>query len=230
MSEKSYSIAKEKFKRDIGEIIAKVNVGGTNVLTIEVLGELIYLLGIYKILFNEKHRAHSRLTSGPISCDNSCNHSDTFLLRQAKENEFHINLWKFLTNSEYVSASIVKDMLLLLFDSGSTSLKILSNQLNCIINLSILVLLTTNPYAPKKGIDYDEIWSSAQVITAFKELKASPFLISNTNLLREKEKKVMNFYPFAPSINSKSQVLDEMQLKKYDLPFDELSNELSIIS
>eukprot|EP00826_Nyctotherus_ovalis_P003981 TRINITY_DN10827_c0_g3_i3.p1 TRINITY_DN10827_c0_g3~~TRINITY_DN10827_c0_g3_i3.p1 ORF type:complete len:335 (-),score=37.12 TRINITY_DN10827_c0_g3_i3:358-1362(-) len=216
MSERSYAIAKQRFKRDISKVIDKVDVATTGLLTFDTLGELMHLLSIYKILYNDKHGIHSKPTSTVIACDN-CNHSEPFLIRQAKENNFHINLWKFLTNGEHAKVDVVKEMLLLMFDSGNSSLGVLAMQLDS--------LSENNPYAPKKGRDYDELWTSSQLITAFKELNASPFLISN--LLRGKEisKDIFNYYPFAPSINSKSQILDEQQLRKYSSqPFDELSN------
>lgn len=197
-------------------MIEKVDVGTTGLLTFDGLGELMHLLSIYKILYNDKHGVHSKPTSAAIACDN-CSHSEPFLMRQAKENNFHINLWKFLTNGEYAKVGVVERLLLLMFDSGNSSLAALAVQLDS--------LSESNPYAPKKGRDYDELWTSSQLVAAFKELNASPFLISNLLKGKEIKKGTFDNYPFAPSINSRSQVLDEMQLRKYSgQPFDELSN------
>ena len=135
ISGKSFGIAKTKFKRDLEGIIGKIDKANTRKLNFNMIGELMHLLGIYKILYNEKHGIHSRPTTSKIKCDELCNHSSAFLLRQRKENEFHFNFWKLLTitNDEYVETSIIISLFSLIYDSTNISQTALINQIDCII-------------------------------------------------------------------------------------------------
>ena len=98
-----------------------------------MLGQFMQLTGIYKILYNKKYGIHSKPSTGVITCGSECNHSEAFLVRQGKENDFHMNLWKMLNISftEYISSELLKELLMILYDSNSVPAAILAEQIEC---------------------------------------------------------------------------------------------------
>ena len=117
--------------KDLNAIVSQVDVRGRRKFSFEMLGTFMQKLGVYKILYNEKHKAHNKPTLGEIKCDDTCCHSREFLMRQYRENEFHYNLWRKLniTGSEYISTELLKELLVLLYEANYMSMAVLAERI-----------------------------------------------------------------------------------------------------
>jgi len=118
MSEKSYTIARSRLEKDMSVLISQIDKKNWKQFTFDMLGQFMQLVGVYKILYNPKFGLHSKPSTGKIKCGETCKHSDAFLGRQHKENDFHFNLWKILNISytEYISTELLKELMMLLYD------------------------------------------------------------------------------------------------------------------
>ena len=165
------------------------------------LGELMVMLEVYKILYNRKYTGCAKAFIGESRCIDKCSHSRSFLLRQEKEYEFHIKFWNTLCrpSDEYIPTELLKSILILIYGSSFTPPIILMDQIDSLISLHVR---------------NNQSFTAHQLIIHFKQLNPAPFFSIKAILLKSKLSEPST-YNFSPSINSKSQALDEIRLKKY---------------
>eukprot|EP00826_Nyctotherus_ovalis_P039857 TRINITY_DN3865_c0_g1_i2.p1 TRINITY_DN3865_c0_g1~~TRINITY_DN3865_c0_g1_i2.p1 ORF type:complete len:252 (+),score=35.24 TRINITY_DN3865_c0_g1_i2:893-1648(+) len=173
------------------------------------------ILEIYKILYNAEYGNCSVPFNEESKCKDTCDHSKAFLAQQKRESEFHSKLWHLLSvsNSEYIPANLLKDILVQLYSSSFTPNIILIDQIKAAIR-------------SHKDSEYFEADSAvAQLLVSFKELNPAPFFVIKAFLLKPRKPVKAEVYSFSPSINPKSQALDEKHLRKYiDLSFNANEN------
>ena len=122
-------MAKSKLEKDIDEIINKVDIRRSKLLNCEMLGELMQLMGVYKILYNKMYYPNNNEIKGINQT------SKIFELRKEKEHEFHNNFWSFIntSNADSVSSSLIKSLIILFHDSLSVPPSVLCNKMDGMI-------------------------------------------------------------------------------------------------
>lgn len=122
MCDRSNKIAKDKMERDITSIILQIDTKNTKKLTYDMIGKILYIMGVFKVSYNGKY---DELPS------NDCN--KMYYLKTQKEKVFHEKLWRILRarQNEYVTTEKLKDALLILYESYHVPISILAENLTC---------------------------------------------------------------------------------------------------
>lgn len=89
-----------------------------------MLGNFMYLAGVYKILYNPDYHVKCK-PDGEVICRDKEKWAKPYFLRKDKELEFHINLWRILkrSNMEFIDCVILLELLILLFDTSQEPIK-----------------------------------------------------------------------------------------------------------
>eukprot|EP00826_Nyctotherus_ovalis_P022486 TRINITY_DN17422_c0_g2_i1.p3 TRINITY_DN17422_c0_g2~~TRINITY_DN17422_c0_g2_i1.p3 ORF type:complete len:110 (-),score=4.90 TRINITY_DN17422_c0_g2_i1:45-374(-) len=88
-----------------------------------MIGRVLFIMGVFKVLYNEKYAQSNDFST-------SCS-SISFSLKSNKERAFHENVWAMLKSplGDYVQVNLLKDVLLVLYDSHYIAISILSDKL-----------------------------------------------------------------------------------------------------
>ena len=143
VSEVSFNIAKRKLEKAIEEVLTYVIKNKNNKMTLDMIGEFMRIIEVYKILYNPKFIESSKAVLLRSKINNK---AQSVLSRQEFEKEFHINLWKKLNpcGNEFISAQLFKKLILLLYDSNYVQIDSLSEQLDSIVYIYLDLITSYN--------------------------------------------------------------------------------------
>lgn len=202
MSERSHRIARRRIEKDILFIISQVDTESTFKLSFDMVGRILFIMGVFKVLYNEKY---AQSNDSSTSCS-----SISFNIKSNKERVFHESLWAMLKSplGDFVQVSLLKDVLLVLYDSHYIAASILSDKLKST--------------APDKHIEMLERHDNSAcdiLVSGFKELCNEPFYASVSSWLRSNEVRRLQFagHCFSPAIDSRSRAIDERRIRAYVL-------------
>ncbi len=139
--------------------------------TFDSLGQFMYCIGIYKILFNPSYLVKLGI-NGEIESTDPRYKSEKFTVRLSKEAEFHTHFWDLLNRTKLpmVDSELVIELVLILFDLGG-------NELDDLVS-SIEQLLAA---AYKEYRVFEEVktvapqWTAKELVKAFKALNEAKY-------------------------------------------------------
>jgi len=194
-------MARSKLERDINRIVSYIDPTNQAILTFDMLGNLMYSIGIYKILYNPLYHILCRPDGDFIFRTQPLYHSH-FYYRKDKELEFHVNVWRLLKRKHkgYIDAELLIELILLL----STAYK--EDKERLVLYIEELFKAADRAYNHHQ----EEVhWTCEQLVKSYKELNPGPLLIPT---LKESAN---TSFSFNPRINERSRRLANKSLSEY---------------
>ena len=128
---RSYKKVNEKLLKDLRVAMNFVNKNSkSQYISFDILGQFMYNIGIYKILFNPAYCMKLNI-DGELETQDERYKSKKFFDRREKEIDFHLHFWKLLNHMKIpmIDGELVLQLVKILYDLGGSSLDELASSI-----------------------------------------------------------------------------------------------------